>query len=244
MEQLRRVRIRRIVALAAVGGLLAGGLFAASAPAVAADDHGAKHHKVKIVDPDKKVEGLTYSEWAAEWWTWMVGEGFYPLVDTTGELCASGQSGEVFFLAGSWAGDVTRSCTVSEDMKIFFPVQNIVYLNFPDDPPLDVPAKRAELAGILNGTTGRSVTIDGRSVDDLDDYRVQSPVFEAFLPGGNLIGEPEMLTGPDVDDGWYIMLKSLDEGEHTINFVGGWPGPDVTYNLTVVDDDDDEPDDD
>ncbi len=254
MEKLHSGRTRRILALAVVGGILAGGLFAASAPIVAADDdHGKGHHKIRIVDPDKKVEGLTYGEWAAEWWTWMVGEGFYPLLDTTGDLCASGQSGEVFFLAGSWAGDVTRSCTVSEEVKLFFPVQNNVWLGFPDDPYMGYPdyaspggeaVVRAGLAASLDATSGRSVTIDGESIDDLDDYRVQSPLFDAFVPGGNAFGLPEMLLGPNVDDGWYIMLKSLHEGEHTINFVGGWPGPDVTYNLTVVDDDDDGPDDD
>lgn len=112
-----------------------------------------------------------------------------------------------------------------------------MWLSFPDDPyigfgwlepPGGEEAVRAALAADNDASGGRSATIDGVAVQDLDDYRVTSPAFYAEWPEWTYLG-------PNFDDGWYLMLAPLSEGEHTISFTGSDGGVDVTYNLTVVD---------
>jgi len=93
---------------------------------------------------------------------------------------------------------------------------------------------RAGLAAANDATGGRSASIDGVPVLNLDLYRTRSARFYAYLPGDNAFGLPEMMLGPNFDDGWYLFLKPLTAGDHTIHFTGADGSVDVTYNLTVV----------
>ncbi len=60
--------------------------------------------------------GGTYAEWAAAYWQWALSFplAVNPLFDETGEFQAQGQSGKVWFLAGSTGGRRTwvRQCNV------------------------------------------------------------------------------------------------------------------------------------
>ena len=62
-----------------------------------------------------KVFGKTYGEWAAKWWQWALAgpAGENAVQDTTGEFCDANQpKGKVWFLAGTFGGTVTRTCTI------------------------------------------------------------------------------------------------------------------------------------
>ena len=71
--------------------------------------------------------GSTYGEWSARWWQWVlsVPAATNPLNDTTGAQCAQGQTGKVWFLAGTFVGPVTRTCTVPQGKALFFPILNL-----------------------------------------------------------------------------------------------------------------------
>lgn len=235
MKHMQSSHIRRIAFVAGAVALLVG-LALSSAPTASATNPG-------ILPPQSSAYGQTYGEWAADWWTWVIEQGFWPLVDSTGEDCAVGQSGQVWFLAGSWVGPVERTCEVPAGKALFFPVQNYAWFSFPDDPYIGYPdypepggeeVVRAGLAAYNDGTGGRYASIDGVEVEDLDDYRVTSPEFEALLPDGNAFGLPEMTLGPNYDDGWYLMLAPLSVGEHEIEFTGDDGDQDIKYNLEVV----------
>jgi hypothetical protein len=202
---------------------------------------------------------MTYGEWAAQWWSWVFEAPVdaNPLLDTTGEHCAQGQSGSVWFLAGaSWGSPVSRDCEIPADKALFFPLENYAYISWSTDPYTWTPEEEAFWRGVLaDGIDtyggGLVAEIDGVPLVNLDDYRVQSPVFYSWVPDDNYIdftsgtcrghGPPRPcsdwqegdLSGPHVDDGTYLLLMPLSPGEHTLHFAG-WNGAvDVTYNLTV-----------
>src|SRR6185436_2277754 len=79
-----------------------------------------------IYNPQATVFGKRYSDWAGAWWQWVyaVPGTHHPLLDTTGEHCALGQSGEVFYLGGTFGGDATRRCRVPKGKALFFPLIN------------------------------------------------------------------------------------------------------------------------
>ena len=100
------------------------------------------------------------------------------------------------------------------------------------------------MAHAIDQTTDLQVTVDGKRVEGnlLKDFRVQSIVYTSLVPDGSLypaIGEPNIGKGTymGVDDGVYVMLKSLTRGGHTLNFKGTFPqflfSLDITYYLTV-----------
>ena len=84
--------------------------------------------------------------------------------------------------------------------------------------------------------------VDGTPIQNLDRYRVVSPLFTYTVPDNNIFqifGEnfPGGSTSPSVSDGVYLMLHPLSAGKHVIHFTGEIPtynfGLDVTYNLQV-----------
>jgi hypothetical protein len=195
------------------------------------------------------------SELTAEWWQWALSipTDQNPQSDPTGQFCMVGQRGPLWFLAGTFNGDVaTRSCSVPEDKTLFFPVANAININSPNvcgSPAENESVKdlRASSKATIDGASDLGVEVDGISVNKLIQ-RVQSRVFAVSLPEENLFDMPCVNAGlgnvpagvysPAVDDGYYVALVPLKRGLHTIHLQAvagpGGSNEDVTYNLTVV----------
>jgi hypothetical protein len=199
------------------------------------------------------ADSEAFKKLSAEWWQWALSipTSENPQLDTTGEKCVVGQHGSVWFLAGIFGGGTaTRTCSVPADKVLFFPVINSVNINTPNvcgQGPGNIPAKdlRALSATFIDGATSLSVEVDGETTKDL--RRVQSQLFEVALPEENVFDAPCTGAGvgnapagiysPAVDDGFYVRLKPLEIGNHTIRFHAEGPDgsiQDVRYDLTVV----------
>jgi hypothetical protein len=191
-----------------------------------------------VLPPSAHPHGQSYSAWAAEWWQWALEQptATNPLVDPTGANCASGQQGRVWFLAGTIAsGPVERSCTVPTGTTLVFPVVNAFTCVDPGAPDPGVPALRSQLAHVRDAT-GLTATIDGAAVRNIAAYYEESDVFSLRLPADNILGAPAGLYTPCVDAGYYLAVRPLKPGEHTIHFSGslGALAVDVTYHITVA----------
>src|SRR6266581_4494524 len=173
--------------------------------------------------------GKTYGEWSAEWWKWDLSlpATAHPLFDTAD--CSAGQSGPVWFLGGKScsfpappegcnANLAVRSCAVPAGKALFFPIVNtedsVIEENhgFGCGPTNPTEADlRSCAAFIINGVTDLLCEIDGRSVHNLDSFRVQSPLFQFTLASqDNLLaavgetGTPDGATSLSVSDGVYV----------------------------------------
>ncbi len=189
--------------------------------------------------------GNTYGEWSARWWQWLLSipEDTNPDLDTTGADCAEGQVGKVWFLAGTFGGPpVIRDCTVPAGRALFFPILTQVdgagvFDCEPTAPgPCDLNTLRALAAAFVDNPTTLEASVDGVELQDLIDYRVQSPVFSLTFPDGAVFGLPSGTFTPNVADGYWLMLVPLSAGTHTIHFKGESNSGvvvDVTYNLTI-----------
>lgn len=60
------------------------------------------------------------------WWSWAAGSpsGRNPVEDDTGEFCAVDQPSDLWFLAGTFGGSVTRSCDIPAGRTLVAPVVN------------------------------------------------------------------------------------------------------------------------
>jgi hypothetical protein len=165
---------------------------------------------------------------SAEWWQWVssipVAEN--PALDPTGAKCAVGQRGSTWFLAGTFGGTVTRTCSVPTGKEIFFPVANISFFDSPNQcgqgpDHFSVAEMRSALAGAIAGLSDLSAEIDGKPVKNLQ--RVRSRVFEVALPPGNPYDSaaapcPAGIYSPALADGYYVLLEPLTAGQHTLHF--------------------------
>jgi hypothetical protein len=184
-----------------------------------------------------------YRKLSAQWWQWVlsVPAAVNPLTDPTGANCAQGQGefSNVWFLAGTFDGSVTRDeCTIPPGKKLFFPILNTFQAC--DPPPATCPPLadlRAFVASQMDNPLLLEASIDGVPVQAVSSYRAASSVFSLELSADNVLGAPAGTYEPAVADGYYLLITPRKKGQHTIHFKGTTGDnsftTEVTYNLTV-----------
>src|SRR5262245_39924619 len=207
----------------------------------------------RIAGIHTKPEGQTYGRWAVEWWQWWLGipADVNPLTDTTGEDCAQRQVDTVWFLAGSPSSDpVVRNCEIPAGKSLFFPLINNFFGAFLNDPPEQRTEAFVREQGRCTEPAQISVRIDNFNVPRPLRFFTgasgsQSPIFNVQLPPGNVFGVhetmvPELVLSPSAEQGYYLFVRPLSRGSHTIRWIasGCIPGlsQDITYHLTIVGD--------
>jgi hypothetical protein len=194
---------------------------------------------ISVTEPTRKL--------TVQWWQWVgsIPPEDNPLLDTTGENCQEGDMGDIFFLVGTLGGSAERECTISEGQDILIPIINRICIDKPgafgaeprdfDQPKVRPGSCQEQVENFIDQASNLEVTIDGVSIENLQDFRVLSYPFNVKLQEDNMFGVPSG-TYIGISDGYWIVVESLPEGEHTIHFAGQAPDltVDVTYHLTVV----------
>lgn len=216
---------------------------------------------VQILPPTHSIYGMTYGDWSAAWWQWLLNltQANNPYNDATGENCGFDQAyGPVFFLVGG--GDaqhevVRTKCTVPAGKALVVPILNLECSSAEKDTIFYGATERAlrDCASKLgDGIVIKSllVTVDGIKLkgSELKAYRAQSPVYSfSCTPGDNFLTPPpgqttppDASSGTSVSDGYWVIVEGLSPGKHTIHVEGELSSPDLafsqnaTYKLTVV----------
>ena len=161
----------------------------------------------------------------------------HPGLDPTGERCAYGQHGPVFFLVGSFLPepDVARTCTVPVGVHLYVPLVG-AGCSTVEPPPFfgrDEAELRACVDQLVDQVGPQTLRVDGAAVP-LEGYRVQSPLFSLALPPDNFLQVPPAVT-ESVTDTYAVLLAPLPVGTHTIVTEGAYPGgPPMTLTYTIV----------
>lgn len=196
------------------------------------------------VVPFKSNERI-YKELSIEWWKWAesIPKPSNPILAPSGRYDASiGQSGDVWFLAGTFNTiGVVRTVEIPAGKALFIPIFNVVA--FKDDTPdFNTKEQRRKAAeAYIDQVTVHKVKLDDKK---LDNYRVESKPFEfTNFPTDDYLGLSSLTLQrpiPAVSDGYWIMLKPLPVGKHTIIIDGKAEFPDgskvetqVTYNIKI-----------
>ena len=171
-----------------------------------------------LVEPGRRVAGSSQAEWTRAWWQWAASfdQSRSPVADTTGALCASGQQGPVWFLAGTYGtGRAVRTCTVPAGKYLFFPLIN--YVMFPrQDDDVSCSALVQGAKDVTDGVSNLVLRVDGRDIEGLGVQRLSS---QGCFDLGKRKRPPEIVF-PVAADGYYAMLKPLAPGRHTLEFGG------------------------
>jgi len=196
-----------------------------------------------VIPPGSSYRGLTYGEWGARFWTKLfaipVVEGSHPYL-TGGAF--EGDMGVVFLTASG--NGATFDITIKAGTPILTPILNSECSVLEPDPfhGDDEAELRACANGHMDNTSGLFASIDGVPVNDLGNYRVESPLFEFTLPEDNLfaffgLDAPGGTTSPAVDAGVYLLLAPMSVGKHTLHIEGSFDllglTFDNTFNITV-----------
>lgn len=187
----------------------------------------------QVVPPDQAVLGTTQAEWSQRWWQWAgsFDRAESPVADTTGERCALKQEGDVWFLAGTYGTKRTvRTCRVPAGKHLFFPLINYVVFPLPDRPG-NCLSNMSGAARLTDNVSALVLDIDGKTFDSLALHRQATP--SCFDLGART--SPPTRVFPSAANGYYVMVRPLPPGTHTLNFGGVLPGMQqaVTYTLEV-----------
>jgi hypothetical protein len=188
------------------------------------DKNGIDKGKINklIYERDDKPFGKTWEEWAALWWQWCSAEpdDSNPVADMTGEICGKNQNhSDVWFLAGTFGGRAERRCTIPAGKAIFFPIINDL-ISYAEYNFLVTEADlRAYAKSDLDQATIYNALVDGLELRNLEKYRVQSQLFSFRMPPHKL-GEKFICQSQGISEGYWVFLRPLRVGQHTIHFVG------------------------
>ena len=198
-------------------------------------------------------QGVSYAEWSMRWWNWIMSTpcASNPSYDPDGTFTAQNQSGPVFFLAGTSNTTAARHVTIPSGTEIFFPIFNFIN-DFPCPDTAFHPAAGETMEHFLKtGATqlvdrvgNLAVTLDGVNLTRPIDYRVGTNLFYFTAHPDLASCLDACITGasqPGVSDGYWVMLKSLPKGQHTLHFAAQLRSPDfftifsqdVTYSINV-----------
>jgi hypothetical protein len=215
-----------------------------------------------VMPPQSRAFGKTYAEWGVEnfKWYYSIPGPIHPALDTTGEFAAVGQQGKVWFLGNVLSGQVVRRVTIPAGTAIYLGIEGTSWATLPVDldengqPLLTEEEAFAVIKECEDTTRDLACEIDGKPVQNLQNYRRQTPAFSFTFPADipqeeimwNYGLPPESwlvpaggwVSTPSMDDGTALMLAPLSVGEHTIHYTSYnacWDWfQDVTYYITVT----------
>jgi len=207
----------------------------------------------ELFPKDAHPYGASMATWGDRLSQWIYEHPFEhnPLFDQTGADCGIDQHGPVWFLPriGSSAPvfSGTRSCTIPRHKAILLQIGNAID-TYPCPDPNFHPAPGQSLYDfltkdakpVMDTVNLLEVSIDGKALSNVMSYRyVSNDIF-------HITGDPSLvqkldpcITGkpqPAISDGFFMMFKPLEPGQHTLHVHGtNTIDQDKTYlyNLTV-----------
>ena len=188
--------------------------------------------KSYLLPPDALVANQNQEDWSRNWWQWAASFERHesPVADTTGERCGGHQSGDVWFLAGTYETQRTfRTCRVPRGKHLFFPLIN--YIVMPNRAPISCEAVTNTAARMTDDVSNLVLRIDGERYDDLAGHRQATR--DCFDLG--VLVSPPVRMYPTAANGYYAMLRPLPPGTHHIDLSGILPSiaHAITYTLIV-----------
>ena len=241
-----------------VSGLLTLGLVSGCAVDASSEDsqevasealHRRPHQpRFDILGPEGKIRGKTMGQWGGEWWRW-IWQGAatnHPALDPTGDSCGVDQQGPVFYLAGTFGGAATRTCTIPHGKLVLVPIiaSSADNCGVPPADQLTVPELIAYQEQFDENVTAVELTVDGTVIgtnkDELSPFLSDITRFSYVVPEDDSLYTLFGLDfagrcAPSFSVGYFVMLD-LERGTHTLHFAGALANGfalETTYTLDV-----------
>jgi hypothetical protein len=171
-----------------------------------------------IFSKDSKPFDVPYGDWLAKYSQWFINfpAESHPREHYTSDSCSLAQSGPVWFLTDTLAGNQERTCIIPSDKAVLLPVLDGRCWSDTTDPiPMnDQDITNCAKAGNEYGLI--SASIDGREIKDLDSYRAESPFFNITVPENNIYNNVPGIWKAKAD-GFFVFLEPLSPGNHTLH---------------------------
>lgn len=199
--------------------------------------HGNKNPG--ILPPNSKVQGLTYGEWSARWWQYILSipTPENPLEGGAGNGCVIQRNGNVGLVGVDPVLGEPIYCEVPSGMILYFDIISVECSTIEEAPFYGGNEEELRTCALGFTISDLQASIDGVEVENMDQYVHTSPLYDFTLPEDNILFT-NVLAGESISNGAQLMLTPLRPGEHTIDLHGSIPDlewtVDMQIELTVV----------
>jgi hypothetical protein len=180
-----------------------------------------------VYPPTSNPVDTPYKEWGMKFFQWWLSnpKTINPLTTSEHGIsyeCFIGVADHVVFLADPMVSlalgpPVTYNCTIPADRPIL--VLGITELCYYDE-IRRTDASLQQCIHARNDYAQNDILIDGKRVENVDRFRFTTDFFNLTWPSNNIFEEPKQgnpfTTAKTLLDGWWVMLRPLPPGNHTI----------------------------
>lgn len=189
-----------------------------------------------VLQEGQSVEGKELAEYSNIWWQWAysMSDSESAVRDINGSKCHVNQTGDVWFLAGGYGrSKISRKCTIPAGNNIFFPVINMVY--YPRNSNLPT-CESVKISAALNNDKLLKIDVElnGSKISNPRSLRLKSPKCFDLLGMVPRYYNPRKVY-PSASDGYWVMLKPLEKGIHTLKFNAKYQRPGKPFGDTAQD---------
>jgi hypothetical protein len=185
--------------------------------------------------------GKTWEEWAEDWWRYVMSipKSQSPGLDSDGSRfdLISNTNENVLFFVGTYGGSAERYCQIRSNKAIFGPIMNYVS-SFAENPKIiSEDELKNHVRKDADDFKNMEFVLNGRKLQNIEYYRIDSDVFELFCVNDNAFNIPSGVTKA-VCSGYYFFLKPLSRGFYDIRVQGscslGETNVDAIWHLSVI----------
>lgn len=176
-----------------------------------------------LFDLEERPYGKSWEKWAADWCKWLLSipRPVNPNLDTTGESCSQHQSDpNVWFLAATFGNiiPVYRTCHIPKEKAIFFSILEKEDSFAESENIKDEADLLRSVKDFMDNKLFIGATLDGKSLENLTSYRVQSEVFDLVFPDNPVYDGVKPGKTRAACNGYWIFIKPLRTGQHELHF--------------------------
>ena len=216
-------------------------------------------YAVDVFHKDEVPFGKTYGDWVQDWWSWNAAIPGDPETTFAGikeNGCLINKEGPVVMLIDpAIGGQHHQRCEISSNQGILFPAWAAlcsVALKGNEDmsfKELSVCARQYNLGKVTgnvwvdNKPLAQVEAEDYKTINLINATELYSKGFNITLPEDSNLAVDYPGTHLGATHGWYIFLKPLPVGEHSVRYVndvrettlgaGNTNNADITYSFTV-----------
>ncbi len=192
-----------------------------------------------VLPPTARVQGMTLGEWGAEQWRSEFGipVSENPALGNPWPTCYFGRIGNVALGVG-YVFSGSSECELPAGVFLYVIVIGTECSTA--EPPPFYGGNEAELRACLQTMAAfknMTADVDGVTIQNIEQYRARSPLYQFTLPDNNLLGA-DAGTYNSVAENVAFMLAPMSPGEHTIHVHGeiqdGSFNYDWVYHITVT----------
>lgn len=174
-----------------------------------------------VYDENSKPFNVSYADWTEKWWQWTYSIPWdkNPSYDDTGKYCSENQIHQVWFLTLAYEHPVIRSCDIPENTALLITLLNSE-CSYAEFPLLKTEEELRECSKRMQDlVVGVNASFNKVNVPNLENYRVQSDIFNFTLPENNILNLTSQTTQAVADGNW-LFLKPLQTGTYELKVKG------------------------